>query len=445
MQHRPYKLATSSAHASATVHTAARAAAHQAGTALIDPPPAFVDTRTARGLTFCDVSTFYSPTSGGVRTYYRAKLDWFARQDRHDYVLIHPGPRLQVERVAPRVVMMQVFGVPAYRRTGYRLLVDYPHLQRLVREIDPDVLETGDPWFSGPMGLVLRKRREVRGLVTSFFHTDPLTSYLVPWISKRTLASRLLMRNVYPRANAIFYRVQRLYDATLVSSRLMQERLHESGIQRVVRVPFGVDPIFFDAGRRRAASAAADRDRGRGRVKRLLYAGRLHPEKGMDLLLEALPTLLAEPNVHVTVVGTGPYGKEIAAITHPRFHYQGFVDGRAQLAEIYRTHDVLLAPGPYETFGLGVLEGLAAGMTIVGPDAGGTGELLRELPAPMLFNPGDTGSFLRTIQLALERDPAEEARAGRAIADGYGTWDDAVARQVQTYETLMTGQRPWLD
>ena len=388
-------------------------------------------------LTFCDVSTFYSPTSGGVRTYYRAKLEWFARQDQHQYVLIHPGPRLQVERIAPNVQVMQVFGVPAYRRTGYRLLVDYRQLQRLMREIKPDVLETGDPWFSGPMGLVLRKRREGRGLVTSFFHTDPLTSYLVPWISKRTMASRMLMRNVYPRANAIFYRVQRLYDATLVSSRLMQQRLTESGIARVVRVPFGVDPVFVDAGRRRYPPE--------GKMRRLLYAGRLHPEKGMDLLLEALPTLLNEPNVHVTVVGTGPYGKEIEQITHPRFRYQGFVDGRAQLAEIYRTHDVLLAPGPHETFGLGVLEGLATGLIVIGPDAGGTGELLRELPQPLLFKAGDTGSFLRTVQLALERDPAVESQAGIDIASQYGTWDEAIERQVRTYETLLTGQRPWLD
>jgi len=391
---------------------------------------------SAGGLTFCDVSTFYSPTSGGVRTYYRAKLDWFARQDRHQYVLIHPGPRVSVERVAPRVWVVQVFGVPAYRRTGYRLLVDYPHLQGLVREVNPDVLETGDPWFSGPMGLVLRKKHDVRGLVTSFFHTDPLTSYLVPWISKRTLASRMLMRSVYPKADAIFYRVQRLYDVTLVSSRLMQQRLRESGIKRVVRVPFGVDPVFFDAGRRRGPA---------GRVKRLLYAGRLHPEKAIDLLLDALPTLLSEPDLHITVVGTGPYSKEIAQITHPRFHYQGFVDGRAQLAEIYRTHDLLLAPGPYETFGLGVLEGLAAGLMVIGPDAGGTGELLRELPTPGLFAAGDTGSFLRAIRLALERDPDEESRAGQEVARGYGTWDEAIGRQIHTYETLTTGQRPWLD
>ncbi len=395
----------------------------------------YIGATSGAGLTFCDVSTFYSPTSGGVRTYYRAKLDWFARQDQHQYVLIHPGPRVSVERVASRVWVVQVFGVPAYRRNGYRLLVDYRNLQGLVQEINPHVLETGDPWFSGPMGLVLRQKRQVRGLVTSFFHTDPLTSYLVPWISKRTLAARMLMRNIYPRADAIFYRVQRLYDATMVSSRLMEQRLRESGIKRVVRVPFGVDPVFFDAARRRPAP---------GREKRLLYAGRLHPEKAIDLLLDALPTLLSEPGVHVTVVGTGPYSKEIEQITHPRFHYQGFVEGRQQLAEIYRTHDLLLAPGPYETFGLGVLEGLAAGLTVIGPDAGGTGELLSEHPTPGVFQAGNTGSFLRAIQLALERDPAEEARAGQEIARGYGTWHEAIGRQVETYEALTAGERPWL-
>src|SRR5581483_12340515 len=105
----------------------------------------------------------------------------------------------------------------------------------------------------------------------------------------------MLMRNIYPRADAIFYRVQRLYDATMVSSRLREQRLRESGIKRVVRVPFGVDPVFFDAARRRPAP---------GREKRLLYAGRLHPEKAIDLLLDALPTLLSEPGVHVTVAGT---------------------------------------------------------------------------------------------------------------------------------------------
>ncbi len=63
----------------------------------------YIGATSGAGLTFCDVSTFYSPTSGGVRTYYRAKLDWFARQDQHQYVLIHPGPRVSVERVASRV------------------------------------------------------------------------------------------------------------------------------------------------------------------------------------------------------------------------------------------------------------------------------------------------------------------------------------------------------
>jgi hypothetical protein len=65
----------------------------------------------------------------------------------------------------------------------------------------------------------------------------------------------------------------------------------------------------------------------------------------------------------------------------------------------------------------------------------------------MMFKAGETGSFLRTIQLALERDPEEESRNAQEIARAYGTWDEAVARQVQTYETLLqtTPRRPWLN
>ncbi len=92
-----------------------------------------------------------------------------------------------------------------------------------------------------------------------------------------------------------------------------------------------------------------------------------------------------------------------------------------------------------------MLEGVATGLIVVGPDAGGTGELLRELPEPLLFSAGDTGSFLRTVQLALERDPAAESHVAMEIARAYGTWDEATERQVRTYETLLTGQRPWLD
>ena len=58
-------------------------------------------------MVFLDINTFYGPKAGGIRTYQRAKLEWFARQSEHVYCLIYPGPSYRVERPAPSVYLVQ--------------------------------------------------------------------------------------------------------------------------------------------------------------------------------------------------------------------------------------------------------------------------------------------------------------------------------------------------
>src|SRR5262249_57784083 len=71
------------------------------------------------GRLFCDVSSFYAPTAGGIRTYHDAKIEWFASQRRHRYLLIHPGPRTSMAHPAPTVTVATVYGPRT--RGGYRL------------------------------------------------------------------------------------------------------------------------------------------------------------------------------------------------------------------------------------------------------------------------------------------------------------------------------------
>jgi alpha-1,6-mannosyltransferase len=107
-----------------------------------------------RRLTFCDISTFYCPTGGGVRTYYDAKLDWFRRQSRHRYILIIPGKRSSRRALTPSVTLVEARGIGVTRsREGYRIFLDFAHIRSMVRECRPDVLEAGDPWISGPLAL----------------------------------------------------------------------------------------------------------------------------------------------------------------------------------------------------------------------------------------------------------------------------------------------------
>ncbi len=119
----------------------------------------------------------------------------------------------------------------------------------------------------------------------------------------------------------------------------------------------------------------------------MLFVGRLIADKAADVLWDALPEILRSGDVDVTVLGSGPYEQKFAAARWPGYRHLEYVGGRQELAEIYRQHDILLAPGPYETFGLAVLEALASGLVVVGPDRGGTAELLAEARSPFVFAP----------------------------------------------------------
>ena len=378
---------------------------------------------TASSLVFCDVCCLYTPTGGGIRTYHHAKLRWFERQRSHQYVFVRPGPGPADESPAPNVRIITVSGVPAGR--GYRLPANLAAVSMWIRRIGPDILETGDPWFSGPLGLLAKRRGHTR-LVSSFFHGDPIGTYVAPWVARGRL--RPLRSVAMQRMARIFFRVQRMYDVTVASSSWTAALLHGRGINRVMRSPLGADAAFFTVGRERRPR------RDDGPRRRLLYAGRLQHDKGIAVLTAALPRLLRETDVTVTIAGVGPKQEDLARFEGPRVHLTGFVTSRTELAALFANHDVLLAPGPHETFGLSALEGLAAGLAVVGPDEGGTGELLRQLQQPYLFRADDVNDFIATVRDAIHRDDSgEDLEQGLQLAERYGTWEHAISNGVENY------------
>ncbi len=395
-------------------------------------------------MVFLDINTFFSPKAGGIRTYHQAKIAWFKDRPGHRYHLIFPGPAHRV-RDEGAARLEEVFG-PAMTAdpSGYRLLLDFPRVLYAIRASRPAVVEAGDPWLTGLFCLLLRRLGLFRGLLVSFYHSDPVPSYLVPWSERgpaRTF-KRLLVRMVAP----VFYRLQRGYDLTAVSSRTMEASLRARGVRRIAYLPFGVAGLFLEP-------LPARRPPGEGSAAeiRLLYSGRLDREKGVDLLLDILPDLLAPQSpggpagsVSVSVAGRGAYAERFARFEHPRYRYLGFLEGAAQVRDACDAHHILLAPGPFETFGLGVLEGMARGLLVVGPDRGGTGELLREAGSPFLFRADDAADFLRAVRAAIAAAEAgsryaAEARRSRELAERYGTWDDAVARQIERYAAEAQG------
>ena len=158
----------------------------------------------------------------------------------------------------------------------------------------------------------------------------------------------------------------------------------------------------------------------------VLFVGRLEHRKGIDILLKAIPAVLAaNPHVQFRLVGddslveadgkTFRQGFEALpafAACAQRVHFEGRVD-QQRLIEAYQQCDVFVAPSRFESFGLIFLEAMRAGKPVIGCDVGGMPEVIAAGVTGLLVTPGDAGALAEAI-LQLVNAPAMRADMGEA-------------------------------
>jgi glycosyltransferase involved in cell wall biosynthesis len=133
--------------------------------------------------------------------------------------------------------------------------------------------------------------------------------------------------------------------------------------------------------------------------------------KGVDEVLEALPTLIAEePALCYLVAGDGDDRKRLETKAHTlglenHVVFAGFVK-ESEKADHYRLADVFAMPGRGEGFGFVFLEALACGVPVVGSTVDGSREALRDGELGELVDPNDPASVLTGIRRALHKPVA---------------------------------------
>ena len=104
--------------------------------------------------------------------------------------------------------------------------------------------------------------------------------------------------------------------------------------------------------------------------------------------------------------------------------FLGHLDGADRVARLLATADVVLAPGPVETFGLAALEALASGTPVVANAASAVPEMLAH--GAGLAADGTVPAFADAVQSLLDRPPGSRRAAARARAQTY-SWTNTVA------------------
>jgi glycosyltransferase involved in cell wall biosynthesis len=156
-----------------------------------------------------------------------------------------------------------------------------------------------------------------------------------------------------------------------------------------------------------------------GPGEHLLYLGRLTEEKGVRLLMAAWDRLAAAggPGAPLVIAGAGPLADEVTAwaATRADVRFVGLQDKAASRALVARAVAVVVPSRWLETFGLVVVEAMAAGVPSVVAGHGSLGELVRDGVTGLTHTPGDAASLAD----ALGRVIGEQAELGRAARETY--------------------------
>jgi glycosyltransferase involved in cell wall biosynthesis len=187
---------------------------------------------------------------------------------------------------------------------------------------------------------------------------------------------------------------------TISLQRQLERRAHQAAVSQalaralpscakaVLPNPFD-DRIFFVNG-----NMSRDRD--------ILFVGRLIPQKGAHILIDAISRL--EPKEHsisVTVAGEGPERAQLQTLITARglngcIQLHGQVTG-AGLAELFNQHRIVVVPSIHpEAFGLVALEAVACGCVVMASNAGGLPEAIGL--CGVTFPAGDAASLSETLQ-----------------------------------------------
>ena len=377
------------------------------------------------------VSPYDLPYPGGVNKHI-SNLSRVFTQAGHQVCVIAPSSNHNGASGA-EVISASGFVVPVRLNGSIARLSLSPlagrRIHRLLRERNFDIVHIHEPNNPTLPWIVLDQVTRVspRPAVVGTFHAYREEHY-------RTPALRLLSRTVRP---LVHHFVGRLNGRIAVSP-VAQEYASQSvpGAFRVI--PNGVDVRLFEDRTHLPIASLAE-------APTILFVGRLEPRKGYGCLLRAFAGLIRiVPEAQLAMVGPHSaaeqarirqeWGPEVAG----RISFAGYVPDQ-ELPRYFHSCQVLCAPSVgCESFGMVLLEAMAAGTPIVASDIAGYRAVMEDGKEGHFVPPGDATALTGAL-LNLLRHPAQRARMGemgRHTAARYD-WEVIASHVLEVYQDAL--------
>ncbi len=353
-----------------------------------------------------DVTMFYTPGSGGVRTYLEAKHRWLTGRAQHSLVV--PGSRHSNSEYLHNVAApLLPYG------HGYRFPLGKQSWVDALTRIRPDIIEAGDPYVTAWASMDAGQKLGVP--VVGFYHSD-----LTRMVHSRFGHWTDQLINGYLRA------LYSQFNLVLAPSQVMADKLLKLGIEKVRLQPLGVDatqfhPRHHDPFLKQKLGIADD-------VNLLIFVGRAAREKNIPILLKAMKLL--GKDYHLLLIGPGmPRGvPDNVSVIHEYVRADG-------IARYLASSNALIHAGDRETFGLVVLEAMASGIPVIGTRHGGVAELV----APgcgLLAESANAEALADAARKMFANGHYGMGRLARKHVEEYYAWDRILAQLFGQYQEL---------
>lgn len=188
--------------------------------------------------------------------------------------------------------------------------------------------------------------------------------------------------------------------------------------------------------------------------KMVFFVGRLVQEKGVQVLIDAIPEILSQyANTKFIIAGKGPKTEELKDQVYQigvadRCYFTGFIDDESR-NNLYQVCDLAVFPSLYEPFGIVALEAMAARVPVLVTNVGGMGEIIQDGVDGIKVIPGSSHELAQGI-LRVLHDPklakkVKENGYQKAI-DQYN-WPNIAQKTGKVYERVLQEylDSPWGD
>ncbi len=307
------------------------------------------------------------------------------------------------KEVAVKKLSKKVYVYPLFARGYFSFVLKaYKASKEICKREEVDVITTQDPFFSGFVGYLIKKKFGIPLVVQ--LHGDFLDNKY--WLNERKSHKLLnpLGKYLIKRADGI---------------RVVSKRIEEYAKKNSIKHIFNI-PIYTDLKRFLRYSHKKDKR------KKILFVGRLVPEKDIQTLIKAVSIVVKKhPKSLLVIVGDGIERRNLENLVTKlgigdNVEFVGAVKN-IHIVEYYRTCDVFVLPSYFEGWGRVVLEAMSCGRPVIMTDVGCAREVIIDLVSGFIVPIQDKDALAKKIICLLDNPKFAEkiGEEGRKVVGKY--------------------------